>query len=92
MMSPVIAQSEGLLGIVCSVRDITQRKQIEAGLRAALDKEKELNALGPRVISTVSHEFRTPLAAVSSSTQLLLNYIEIVCRRSEESGTPGQYC
>ncbi len=74
VMSPMIEQSKGLLGVVCSLRDITQRKQMEVQLREALESEQELNELKSRVVSIVSHEFRNPLAAIASSSQLLRNY------------------
>jgi len=41
-----------------------------------LQKEKELNLLRSQFISTVSHEFRTPLANISSNTQLLDRFFE----------------
>ena len=37
----------------------------------ALRKEKELSGLKSRFISLVSHEFRTPLGLILSSTELL---------------------
>jgi len=43
-------------------------------LEHALEKEKELSDLKSRFVSTVSHEFRTPLAAVLSSASLLGKY------------------
>lgn len=43
-------------------------------LEQALEKEKELSDLKSRFVSTVSHEFRTPLAAVLSSASLLGKY------------------
>jgi PAS domain S-box-containing protein len=49
--------------------------QIESNDRKkVIEKEKELNALKSQFISTVSHEFRTPLAGILSSTQLLKRY------------------
>ncbi|MDZ8029512.1 PAS domain-containing sensor histidine kinase [Nostoc sp. DedSLP04] len=61
-------------GIVITCRDITERKQAEAEVRKALEKERELNELKSRFISMASHEFRTPLAIVSSSIGILEDY------------------
>jgi PAS domain S-box-containing protein len=68
-------QSEQHL-IVCSIRDITERKQMEENLRAALRKERELNELKTRFASMVSHEFRLPLATILSSSDILTRYHE----------------
>ncbi len=62
--------------VVCMLRDISERKRAEAELRKALEKEKELNELKSRFVSMASHEFRTPLTTISSSTELLQRYIE----------------
>jgi len=56
------------------IRDITERKRIEEDMRNALAKEKELNELKSRFISMASHEFRTPLATILSSSELLEHY------------------
>ncbi|MEC4986182.1 MAG: PAS domain S-box protein [Oscillatoria sp. PMC 1068.18] len=56
------------------VENITQRKQAEVALHKALLKEKELSELKSKVISITSHEFRTPLTTILSSTELLENY------------------
>lgn len=60
--------------VVAILRNITERKQVEDELRDTLKKEKELNELKSRFISTASHEFRTPLTAILGSAELLECY------------------
>jgi PAS domain S-box-containing protein len=54
--------------------DISDRKQLEQDLRQALEKEKELGELKSRFVSMTSHEFRTPLSTILSSSELLEHY------------------
>ncbi len=63
-------------GIVCHLRDITERKRAEEELRRALEKERELSELKTRFVSMASHEFRTPLTAILSSTEILERYLD----------------
>jgi PAS domain S-box-containing protein len=83
-----ILQENKIRDVVCGLRDITERKQMEQGLRAALEKEKELSELKSRFSSMVSHEFRTPLAVILSSVGLLQRYSErmSVEKREEHLG------
>ncbi len=53
---------------------LAQLETSKEELESALEKEKELSDLKSRFVSTVSHEFRTPLAAVLSSASLLGKY------------------
>jgi PAS domain S-box-containing protein len=62
------------LEYVAIIRDITERKQIEAEIRDALAKEKELGNLKSRFVTMASHEFRTPLTTIFSSAELLELY------------------
>ncbi|MEI6445958.1 MAG: PAS domain S-box protein [Nostocales cyanobacterium ELA583] len=60
--------------VVGIAEDITQRKQVEEEIQKALAKEKELSELKSRFVSMTSHEFRTPLAVISSSAEILRNF------------------
>lgn len=60
--------------VMAIIRDITERKRVEADIRTALEKEKELSLLKSRFVTMASHEFRTPLATILSSTELLEYY------------------
>jgi signal transduction histidine kinase len=51
-----------------------QAEMVEAGIRNALEKEKELSELKSRFISMTSHEFRIPLTIILSSAELLEHY------------------
>lgn len=54
--------------------DITERKWAEAEILNALAQERELNDLKSRFVSVTSHEFRTPLTTILSTTELLEYY------------------
>src|SRR5580765_6967533 len=56
--------------------DISQRKQVEAELQRTLAREMELSQLKSNFVSMVSHEFRTPLAIIQSSAELLREFFE----------------
>ncbi|HEY9628881.1 MAG TPA: PAS domain S-box protein [Coleofasciculaceae cyanobacterium] len=55
-------------------RNITERKQAEAEIQKALEQERELRELKSRFISMASHEFRTPLATIMASSDLLKSF------------------
>ncbi|MBD1810094.1 PAS domain S-box protein [Microcoleus sp. FACHB-SPT15] len=54
--------------------EIVERKRTENVIRNALSKEKELAELQSQIITTISHEFRTPLTTIRSSSDLLKCY------------------
>lgn len=61
-------------GTVWSVADITHRRMAEEDIRASLARQQELNQLKTSFVSMASHEFRTPLATILSSAELLQTY------------------
>ncbi len=57
-------------------REIKRRKEAEAKIQSALNKEKELNELKTKFLSLVSHEFKTPLSGILTSATLIGKYTE----------------
>jgi len=55
-------------------RDITDRIMAEKELQSAFQQERELSELRSRLVSTISHEFGTPLTTILSSAELLEHY------------------
>ena len=64
---------ERTLELAEMIRKLTESKK---EVDMALEKERELNNLKSRFISTASHEFRTPLATIMSSVSLTGKYAE----------------
>lgn len=60
---------EGIVGVIIDITDI---KALEHRKEIALEKEKELNKLKSNFIAHASHQFRTPLSTILTSTELLM--------------------
>jgi len=80
----VMDENGELLATEGIVRDITPRIEAEKRARDALleakrleielEKERELSELKSRFVSTASHEFRTPLTVIFTSSEVLRLY------------------
>ena len=57
-------------------KEIKRRKQAEAKTKKALEKEIELNELKTKFLSLVSHEFKTPLSGILTSSTLAKKYTQ----------------
>ena len=80
--SPLSISGQALL--ISTINDISKRKLEEERLVQLNNKLKEVNVLKSQFISTVSHEFRTPLAGILSSVQLLQIYDDIWDKNKKE--------
>lgn len=65
-----------IIGYQSSNRNINQRKENEVIIENALQKERQLNELRSNLVSTVSHEFRTPMTTIRVSSELIALYLE----------------
>jgi PAS domain S-box-containing protein len=74
VLSPVMEADNQLVSVVCSMRDITQRKQVEKQLQQALEREIEVSDMRMRFISMASHDLRNPLAVIQAGVHILENY------------------
>lgn len=73
-ISAVLFQWQGQTATLNFLTDVTQKRQAEQDMQSALLRERELSELKSRFIAVASHEFRTPLAAILSSVELLDSY------------------
>ncbi|GAB2522830.1 hypothetical protein GCM10027085_11360 [Spirosoma aerophilum] len=60
------------LGVATDITSVLEKEKI---LEASLQQERRLNELKSQFVSTASHEFRTPLTSISSSTELIRFYL-----------------
>lgn len=82
-VSPLTEKSGEISGTVVVFWDISQLRQTEL-LERSLKKEQEVNVFRSQFISTVSHEFRNPLSAVLTATELLTRYEEKITKEQKQ--------
>lgn len=73
-ISAVVFEWQGSPATLNFLTDVTLRRQVEQDIRTALERERELSELKSRFVAVASHEFRTPLAAILSSVEILGDY------------------
>ncbi len=74
-----LLEEPGIQGFLVNLRDITERKQAELATAAALKTQEaaiaeleRLNRSKSRFLSTISHEFRTPLTAIIGYSEFMM--------------------
>jgi PAS domain S-box-containing protein len=70
------SEAEVLQQIANQLSLAIQQSDLFYQLQTSLAKEKEISAMRSRFITMASHEFRTPLAIIGSSTGILQNFID----------------
>ncbi len=71
---PVNAKVAPVNQVLIVIQNITESKKSQEELMNALQKQKELNELKSKFVSIASHEFRTPLSTILSSSFLVGKY------------------
>lgn len=72
VLANIISDSRGKpICMHATLQDITDRKQYEANLEAALEKAQESDRLKSAFLANVSHEIRTPMNGIMGFSQLL---------------------
>jgi signal transduction histidine kinase len=56
-------------------QNITKQKNAELQMHQAIEQEKQLSEFKSNIVTTVSHQFRNPLTAITTSAETLHNYI-----------------
>jgi PAS domain S-box-containing protein len=74
-VAPVRNEKGELVKFVAVESDITLKKEAEANILAAFNKERELSELKTQFIRMASHEFRTPMASIQTSMDVLKHYV-----------------
>ncbi|MDQ6814616.1 MAG: PAS domain S-box protein, partial [Bacteroidota bacterium] len=69
-------KGEELVGMQSASRDVTEREILLDELENSLAKERELNELREKFVSTASHQFRTPLTVIQSGVEIMDMYLE----------------
>jgi PAS domain S-box-containing protein len=69
--APVISSQSEYFGRVWFIRDITERKRMEEGLREQNRKLQELDALKSNFVNAISHDLRTPLTSIVGYAEFL---------------------
>ncbi|OGU13104.1 MAG: hypothetical protein A2076_07455 [Geobacteraceae bacterium GWC2_53_11] len=63
-----------IIGVISTIREITDRKHMVDALRQAFEIAKSANSAMSRLLRVIAHEFRTPLSLLTGCTDILDRY------------------
>ncbi|MDB5249572.1 MAG: hypothetical protein JWQ40_3966 [Segetibacter sp.] len=69
-------KGDQIVSLQSSSRDVTEREKLLGELEQSLLKERELNELRAKFVSTASHQFRTPLTVIQSGVEIMDMYLD----------------
>lgn len=73
-LKPIYNQDQYVDLLLVECWDISQRKWAELETIKSLEKARQLSELRAKFVTTVSHEFRTPMSTILLSSELLEKY------------------
>lgn len=77
---PVYDSNGSINSVQIITHDVTAQRQAEAfqqqqkQLEIRLEKERQISDLRTRLLTTISHEFRTPLSVIQTNTEMIMRY------------------
>jgi PAS domain S-box-containing protein len=91
---PTLDENNNIYKVLGMAYDITERKNSEEKLKAAIRKAEESDRLKSAFLANISHEIRTPLNAIMGFSQMiqktfrhddqLNNYVEIIITSAQQ--------
>lgn len=76
LLSAEVIEMNGEPHLLTVALDLNARQRAEEVMREALAAEREANRLKSNFVSMVSHEFRTPLGIILSSSEIIDRYLD----------------